>query len=171
MRKSLALMFSAAVAVTLTTGCAGPSHKLGRGINNATEFARLGDLRRSMEQTAMWYGPDQAYTAGFIKGINRSVTRTVLGVAEIVTFPFPTPTYDAFYMKHSKGGEDIYIGGPYQPKQVFSIDFMTVDPAYPTNFKPGLVSDSIFATDTQIGFSAGDAFPMIPGSRFHIFDY
>ncbi len=90
MRKSLALMFSAAVAVTLTTGCAGPSHKLGRGINNATEFARLGDIRRSMEQTAMWYGADQAYTTGFIKGFNRSLTRTVLGVAEIATFPIPT---------------------------------------------------------------------------------
>jgi len=171
MRKSLALMFSAAVAVTLTTGCAGPSHKLGRGITNATEFTRLGDIRRSMEQTAMWYGPDQAYGAGFIKGVNRSVTRTVLGVAEIVTFPIPTPTYDPFYMKYSKGNEDIYIGGPYQPKQLWSLDFMTEDPVYPTNFKPGLISDSTFATDTQIGFGSGDVLPMVPGSRFHIFDY
>lgn len=171
MRKPLALTFSAIVAVSLTTGCSGPSYKLGRGINNATEFARLGDIRRSMEQTAMWYGPDQAYTTGFIKGVNRSITRTVLGVAEIATFPIPTPSYDPFYMKYSKGSEDIYIGGPYQPKQFWSLDFMTEDPVYPTNFKPGLISDSTFATDTQIGFSAGDAFPMVPGSRFHIFDY
>jgi putative exosortase-associated protein (TIGR04073 family) len=171
MRKSLALMFSAAVAVTLTTGCAGPSHKLGRGINNATEFTRLGDIRRSMEQTAMWYGPDRAYTTGFIQGVNRSLTRTVLGVAEIATFPIPTPSYDAFYMKHSKGSEDIYIGGPYQPKQLWSLDFMTEDPVYPTNFKPGLISDSTFATDTQVGFGSGDVLPMVPGSRFHIFDY
>lgn len=170
MRKSIALLFTASVAVTLTTGCSGPSYKLGRGINNVTEIARLGDLRRSMEQTAMWYGPDQAYTTGFIKGLNRTMTRTVLGAVEVVSFPIPTPSYEPFYMAKSDGKEDIYIGGPYQKKQFWSIDFMTSDPVYPDNFKPGLISDSLFATDTAIGFSAGDVLPMVPGSRFHIFD-
>lgn len=171
MRKPL--FFSALVAVSalLFAGCSGPSYKLGRGINNMTEFARGGDMRRSMEQAALWHGPDAAYTAGFIEGINRSFMRTLLGVAEVATFPIPTPTYDAFYLTENAGKEDVYVGGPLRSKQIFSIDFMTESPRYPDSYAPGLMSDSIFATDTALGYAAGDAFPFVPGSRFHVFDF
>ena len=64
----------------MLTGCSGPERKLGRGINNVTEFARMGEMRRSIEQTAMWDGPSTAFTTGTIRGFNRSMARTVLGV-------------------------------------------------------------------------------------------
>ena len=137
---------TAAVAVAfLAAGCAGPEQKLGRGINNVTEFARGGEIRRSMEQTAIWDGPDTAYTTGFFRGINRTLCRTGIGVYEIVTAPIP----------------------PYHP--VFT-DHFAPGPVYPDNYKPGLQEDSMFATDTSIGFSGGDEFPMVPGSRFRVFD-
>ena len=44
------------------------------------------------------------------------------------------------------------------------------EPVYPDNFAPGLMADSVFATDTYVGYSGGDIAPMIPGSRFKIFD-
>lgn len=172
MRKSILLAVSALALAFLSTGCSGPAYKLGRGMNNMTEFARLGDMRRSIEQAAVWNGPDAAFSFGILQGFNRSIVRTFLGVAEVVTFPVPTPTYDAFYVTSTyPGAGDVYIPGPYRKDQFWSIDFMTSDPKYPTNFKPGLLSDSIFATDTALGFSAGDSFPYIPGSRFHVFDY
>ena len=45
-----------------------------------TEFTRLGEIRRSMEQTAIWESPERSYTTGFIKGFNQSVKRTAVGV-------------------------------------------------------------------------------------------
>jgi hypothetical protein len=41
---------------------------------------------------------------------------------------------------------------------------------YPDSYKPRLLSDSTFDTDTSLGFSGGDVMPFVPGSRFHIFD-
>src|SRR5438445_7541400 len=64
---------------TVLAGCAGPERKLGRGINNVLEFTRGGEIRRSMEQTALWDGTDAAYTTGFIRGFNRRVARTFVG--------------------------------------------------------------------------------------------
>jgi hypothetical protein len=43
-------------------------------------------------------------------------------------------------------------------------------PTYPDSYRPGLMSDSIFSTDTSLGFSGGDIAPMIQGSRFRVFD-
>ena len=157
--------------VLVGAGCSGPSHKLGRGFNNMTEFVRMGDLRRSMEQTAIWENPDVAYSAGFIQGFNRSVMRTFIGVSEVVTFAIPTPTYDAWYLPKNRGVPDVYMGGPLRNDQTFSLNFMTVNPVYPQNYAPGILADSIFATDTSLGFSGGDIAPFIPGSRFHIFDH
>ena len=47
---------------------------------------------------------------------------------------------------------------------------LTEYPTYPDSYRPGLLSDSIFATDTSLGFSGGDVAPMIQGSRFRVFD-
>jgi putative exosortase-associated protein (TIGR04073 family) len=137
----------AAVAV-LAVGCAGPQYngpmtKLGRGINNVTEFARTGEIRRSMEQTALWEGPDVGYTKGFLMGFHRSVQRTFVGAFEILTFPLPS----------------------YEPI------LLPEHPVYPDNYKPGILSDVTFAHDSSLGFSGGDIAPFVPGSRFRIFDY
>src|SRR6059058_6071038 len=76
-------------AVILFSGCAGPERKFGRGVLNTTEFLRGGELRRSMEQT-VWENTDSAYTTGFIRGLNRSLVRTGIGIYEILTFPIPS---------------------------------------------------------------------------------
>ena len=129
------------------------------------EFLRGGEIRRSMEQTALWENPDSAYTTGFIRGFNRSVARTAIGIYEVVTFPAPpygpllAPTYD-LYPDESVRTKTYPYGGLVLPP----------DTVYPANFKPNLISDSIFATDTALGFSSGDVFPKVPGSRFRIFD-
>jgi putative exosortase-associated protein (TIGR04073 family) len=137
------ILLAGACAAVLLAGCAGPERKLGRGINNVTEFTRLGEIRRSMEQTALWDGVEPAYTTGFIRGLNRSVVRTAVGVYEIVTFPIPD--YDPI--------------------------FLPENPVYPDSFRPGLIADPTFGPDSSIGFSGGDVAPMVPGSRFRIFDY
>jgi putative exosortase-associated protein (TIGR04073 family) len=148
MRNAIPFLVIAVLIVpfaVFTTGCAGPEEKLGRGVDNTLEVVRMGELRRSIEQTAVFDTPDVGYTAGFIHGVDRTVARTGLGIFEIVTFPLP----------------------PYQP---IATKYFTPNPPYPASYKPGLMSDSLFDTDTYIGFSGGDVMPFVPGSRFRVFD-
>ncbi len=105
----------------------------------------MGELRRSMEQTALFDGPDAAYTTGFIRGLNRTLARTGLGVYEMVTAPIP----------------------PYDP---LLTTYLAPGTVYPDSYKPSMVEDSSFSTDTNLGFGGGDVAPMVPGSRFRIFD-
>ena len=143
MRKLICFAVVPALVAIFTTGCAGPERKLGRGMNNVTEFARLGEIRRSMEQTAIWESTDEAYTTGVIRGVNRSLARTAVGAYEIITFPFP----------------------PFEPI------FLPSEPVYPDSYRPNLMADPTFGPDSALGFSGGDVAPFIPGSRFRIFDY
>jgi putative exosortase-associated protein (TIGR04073 family) len=136
----------AALAVAFTSGCAGPEKKLGRGFSDTIEVTRMGDMRRSIEQGAVFDSPSAGYTTGVVRGINKTVQRTVLGVFEIVTFPIPP--YDPILTKYVKPG-----------------------PVYPESYKPGLISSGLFDTDTYMGFSGGEVAPMIPGSRFRVFDF
>jgi putative exosortase-associated protein (TIGR04073 family) len=133
------------LAALLTSGCAGPEQKFGRGMGNTFEVVRMGEMRRSVEQTAVFDSPGAGYTVGAVRGLNRSLARTGLGVYEVVTFPLP----------------------PYHP---ICTRYLSPDPAFPESYKPGLISDSTFDTDTYTGFSGGDVAPFIPGSRFKIFD-
>jgi putative exosortase-associated protein (TIGR04073 family) len=148
------------------SGCAGPEEKFGRGIRNVTEFARGGQIRRSMEQTYLWEGPDAAYTTGFIRGFNRSAARTAVGIYEIVTFPFPPygPVFTAdrrVFPDESIATITYPWGGLVLPE----------DPAYPANFTPNIMgAETTFETDTALGFGSGDVLPKAPGSRFRIFD-
>jgi putative exosortase-associated protein (TIGR04073 family) len=139
--------FLAALVVTgaMLTGCANAERKFGRGMANSFELVRMGEMRRTMEQTALFDTPDTGYTMGFIRGLNRSLARTGVGLYELVTAPFP----------------------PYDP--VFT-DYLAPGPVYPDNFTPKLLEDSLFATDSNLGFSGGDVVPFVPGSRFRIFD-
>ena len=144
-------LVAVAFAAVFTSGCAGPEAKLGRGFNNMFEPIRLGEWRRSVEQTTVFESPSVGYTAGFIHGFDRTVQRTALGLAEVVTFPLP----------------------PYQPMFTRAINNRQMipgpGPAYPESYKPGRVSEGVFDTDTYMGFSGGDVAPFIPGSRFSIF--
>lgn len=145
MRKSLFLLAAAAGVAFLGTGCANTEAKFARGVRNITEFTRMGEIRRSMEQTGLVETPEIAYTTGFIRGFNKSLVRTGVGAWEIVTAPFPS--YDPHFT-----------------------DYMTENPVYPDSYRPKRISDSMWDFDAALGFAGGDIAPFVPGSRFRIFD-
>ena len=145
MRKTASFLAAVLLTAGLAAGCANVENKFGRGMSNTFEIVRGGEFRRTMEQTALVDGPDTAYGTGFIRGVNRTLARTGIGIYEVVTAPFP----------------------PYGP--VFT-DHFSPGPVYPDNYTPGILEDSMFATDSHLGFSGGEVFPMIPGSRFKIFE-
>jgi len=145
MRKQILLFSALVLAGVFASGCANTEQKLGRGMRNTYEIVRLGELRRTMEQTALFDTPDTSYTLGVFRGLNRTLARTGVGIYEIVTAPIP----------------------PYHP--VFT-RYLKPEPVYPDNFTPGLLEDSLFATDDNLGFSGGDVLPFVPGSRFRLFD-
>ena len=145
MRTSLPFLAAVVIAGALASGCTSAEKKFGRGVSNMLEFTRLGEVRRSVEQTTLFDQPGSHYTAGFVKGLNRSLARTTLGIYEVVTAPLP----------------------PYDP---LLTGYLNANPVYPDNYSPGILADSLFATDTNLGFSGGDVVPFIPGSRFRIFD-
>jgi putative exosortase-associated protein (TIGR04073 family) len=149
MRNAISILALTALAALFTSGCAGPEQKLGRGISNTFEITRMGDMRRSIEQTAVFESPSAGYTTGAIKGLSRTVARTGVGLFEVLTFPIPLP-------------ESGY--GPIFPH------YLPPGPVYPDSYKPGLISGSTFDTDTDAGFGGGDIAPFIPGSRFKVFD-
>ena len=145
MRKTLPFLVVLGIAALFASGCANVENKFGRGMSNSYEIVRGGEFRRTMEQTALFEGPDTAYSVGFVHGVDRTLARTGIGLYEVVTAPFP----------------------PYHP--LFT-DKFSVGPVYPDNYQPGLVADSMFATDTELGYSGGDVLPFIPGERFRVFD-
>ena len=144
MRKTFSLLI-VALAGVLASGCANVEQKFGRGVSNTFEIVRGGEFRRTMEQTMLFNTPDESYPTGFIRGVNRTLARTGLGIYEVVTAPLP----------------------PYHP--LFT-DYLAPGPVYPDSYRPALIEDSTFATDAYIGFAPGDIAPMVPGSRFSIFD-
>lgn len=145
MHKTLSLLGALALVGALASGCANTEKKFGRGMTNLVEPLRMGEMRRSLEQTALFDSPDTSYGIGFIRGLNRTLARTGVGIYEIVTAPIP----------------------PYDPVWT---DYLSPNPVYPDNYTPNLVEDSTYATDTNLGFSGGDVMPFMPGSRFRIFD-
>lgn len=144
MRKMIFTLAVAALAPLFLTGCTGPEQKLGRGLSNTYEVVRWGELRQSVEQDAVLGVPGNG-CYGFIHGFDRSLQRTGLGLYEVVTFPVPS----------------------YNPVMTKSF---SPSPALPESYKPGLIADPLFSTDTYTGFSGGDVAPFIPGSRFKVFD-
>jgi len=140
-------MFGLLTVVTvIASGCAGTEEKMGRGITNATEPARMGEMSRSIEQSAEWDGPMAGYTTGVVKGFDHTLERTGLGVVEIITAPFP----------------------PYHP--IFT-KYVPAAPGYPDNNPPSLPDDPALATDTYIGFSGGDEGVFFPGCTFNVYNH
>jgi putative exosortase-associated protein (TIGR04073 family) len=145
MRKTFSLLGLVALVAMMACGCANTERKFGRGLTNLVEPLRMGEMRRTLEQSALFDGPDTAYGVGFMRGLNRTLARTGVGIYEVVTAPIP----------------------PYDPVWT---DYLSPNPVYPDDSTPTLVEDSTFATDTNLGFSGGDVMPFMPGSRFRIFD-
>jgi putative exosortase-associated protein (TIGR04073 family) len=93
MRNAFRFLSLLAVPVILV-GCAGPTEKFSRGVSNMTEFARLGEIRRSMEQASIFDPPGHGGVLnGVMTGINRSFERTGIGIYEVLTFPIPNGKY------------------------------------------------------------------------------
>ncbi len=143
MRKLIFFLAAAFVAAGLT-GCTGPEQKLSRGLDNTFEIVRWGDMRRSVEQSAVFSQPNVTYSYGIIHGFDKSVSRIGLGLFEVATFPIPS----------------------YHP---ICTNTVSTHPQYPESYRPGLISDSTFNTDTYTGYSGGDVAPFVPGSRFKVF--
>ena len=158
----------------LVAGCAGPEKKLARGINNVTEFTRFGEISRSVEQTTLWEGPAKGRTLGFIRGFNRSVARTLIGVGEVATFYAPTPTcregdtrwtYDATYTPD----------GPLYPD--YSVATYNENwggmrlPEYggtPDSFSAAYPATGAMDTDSQVGVTGGAVISAFPFGKFTI---
>jgi putative exosortase-associated protein (TIGR04073 family) len=138
-------MLAGAILLT-AVGCAKTEAKLGRGMRNMTEVVRWGEMQRSVEQTALFDGPDMAYTTGVIRGFNKTMARTGVGIYEVVTAPFP----------------------PYDP--VFT-NYLSEHPQSADSSRKQMLADPMVGPDTYLGFSGGDIAPLIPGSRFRIFDF
>ena len=145
MRKTFSFLGTILALGILATGCAGPERKLGRGMNNLFEIVRAGEMRRSIEQTSLFGSQDVAFTGGAVRGFNRTMARTGIGLYEIITFPIPS----------------------YDP---VATHYLKVGPVYPDSYKPRMMEDALFATDSAVGFSGGDIAPFFPGSRFRVFD-
>ena len=169
MLKPIAYLSLLAVPVLLS-GCAGPERKLGRGINNLTEFTRFGEISRSVEQTTLWEGGAKGRTTGFIRGFNRSMARTFIGAAEVATFYAPWPkdgdwSYDACYTPD----------GPLYPD--YSMATYNEDwggmrlPEYggaPDSFSPGWTAQSGMDTDGEMGITGGSIIAPYPLGKFRI---
>jgi putative exosortase-associated protein (TIGR04073 family) len=136
----------AAAILFMAVGCAKTEQKLGRGIRNMTEVVRLGEMRRSIEQTALFESPEMAYSTGVVRGFNKTMARTGVGIYEVITAPFP----------------------PYDP--VFT-HYLPEHPVFPDSSRGQMLADPMVGPDTYLGFSGGDIAPMVPGSRFRIFDF
>ena len=145
MRNRIPTYAALALAGFLVAGCANTEEKFGRGMRNTFEIVRLGEMRRTAEQTALFDGPEVGYTTGVFRGLGRTLARTGIGIYEVVTAPIP----------------------PYDP--VFT-SYLAPNAPYPDNYRPMILEDSAFATDTNLGFGGGDVAPFVPGSRFRIFD-
>ena len=141
MRTELKPLSVLTLAALLATGCASAEKKLGRGLNNLTEPTRMGEFQRSVEKSYLEDGGDVAMGHGVVRGLHRTVTRTVVGAFEVATFPIPS--------------------GPL---------IRPVKPVYADSYKPRVIDVPNIKTSTHIGFDGADVAPFVPGSRFHIFD-
>jgi putative exosortase-associated protein (TIGR04073 family) len=148
MRNVTSLFALAALAALFTAGCAGPEERLGSGFTNLTEFARMGEIDRSIEQTAVFNAPDYNYATGFIHGFDQSVYRTTMGVYQIVTFP----------------------AGNLLTQSDFDKKYVPQGVVHPDSYRPALADAPVFQTDTYFGFSGGNVAPFIPGNQFSIFE-
>lgn len=156
----ISLLLALTVVAVMLTGCGAVERKLGRGINNSMELFRGGEMRRSIEQAGLWDGPDAAFSTGLVRGMSRTMARTVIGFSEVFTAPFPP--YDPYFFPE-KWFRD--------PTTKVRAEPFSVDPAYPDAYRPRLFSDTIFHTDSRIGFAGGEIIPIVPGSRFRVFEY
>jgi putative exosortase-associated protein (TIGR04073 family) len=90
MRQFLAIPFVLALlALAAPAAADGPGDKFGRGMSNLG--LGIMELPAQMVAEGESGGPLWAFSLGFAKGIGRFVTRELVGVYEVATFPAPVP--------------------------------------------------------------------------------
>lgn len=154
----------------LITGCAGPEKKLGRGLANMTEAVRGGEMARSFEQTTLWEGNAKGQTVGIIRGFNRTIARTAIGVAEVATFYAPWPkngewTYDAVYTPDGPLYPDYSVATYTEP---FGGMRLTEYPATPDSYHEAWQANGALDTDGHMGITGGSILPFFPFGKFQI---
>jgi putative exosortase-associated protein (TIGR04073 family) len=90
-RLTLALTLAVASAVALSDPVRAdtPAHKFGRGLSNLA--CGVMEIPAQIIEEDRRNGPFYAASIGFARGVGRFVTRELVGVYEIVTFPAPVP--------------------------------------------------------------------------------
>lgn len=161
----IAVSLLAVAAVAALTGCAGPEQKFGRGVNNLTEIVRGGEMQRSIEQSTLWDGPMQGATVGWARGFTRTMTRTGIGLYEVVTFPIPP--YRPLMVQKAPMYPDASV---MTRKPTWGGLELSEKPVFPSSYTPGIPASGKFATDNRLGFSGGDVAPGFPGSRFSVLE-
>ena len=147
MRNIFPFLATLVIAGALASGCANTEKKLGRGMSNMTEFARLGEMRRSIEQTALFDQPGGHYATGFIRGLTKTFARTGVGIYEVVTAPFPP--YDPVLHR-------LPLAQPRVSGQLPARTSLTIQ---------------CLRRTTDMGFSGGDIAPYIPGQPVQDFQH
>jgi len=145
MRTTLSLFAAMALVASLGVGCAGPEAKLGRGISNMSEIVRMNEFQRAAEQHSLFDGPDTGMHTGIIRGFNKTMARTGVGIYEVITFPIPS--YDPVWTS-----------------------YLSPNPKYPDAYHPAKWDLNFLDSDHNVGFSGGDVAPWFPGSHFRVFD-
>jgi putative exosortase-associated protein (TIGR04073 family) len=158
------------VVPVLLAGCAGPERKLGRGLANVTEFARGGEMARSVEQTTLWEGTNKGSTVGVIRGFNRSLARTLLGVGEVATFYAPWPNkgewnYEASFTPDGPMYPDYSVATYTDPWGGLRLP---EEPGVPDSYNTAWPATSVLDTDSEIGITGGAILPFFPFGRFSI---
>ena len=141
MRSNLLNLAAVMAVAAVLTGCTAAEKKLGRGLNNLSEPIRMGEFQRSYEQATLFEGSGGG-AFGIVRGVNRTIGRTLTGAFEVLTFPIPSDPYAL-------------------PNTL----------VHPDSYAPRRISETIMGTDTKLGFSSsGDVLPSVAGSRFSIFE-
>ena len=86
---ALALAMPTADAAIDRYGGQNPARKLGRGLANM--LGGLIEVPVTISRVSQEEGPVAGLSVGLLYGVGAAVTRTVVGAAEILTFPFPLP--------------------------------------------------------------------------------
>ncbi len=134
-------------------------------MNNLTEIVRGGEMQRSIEQSTLWDGPAHGATVGFARGMTRTLTRTGIGLYEVITAPIPP--YRPLLVQKGPFYPDASVATRKSPWGGLEL---SEKPVFPAAYTPGLPGYGLFDTDRRLGMSGGEVAPGFLGSRFTVLD-
>ena len=81
------LLMAAPARAGIIEDTAHPVRKLGRGLANT--LTGVLEIPLTIQSVDATHGPVAAMSLGLLTGVGAAITRTLIGLAEVVTFPFP----------------------------------------------------------------------------------